>query len=260
MTDWPPLLDRIAREPDPELWNDLWSALCHQGSVYPASFTALPWLAETAGGDDREQSVNALVLAGAIMAGAEQPHGAGDVRAQYTAEIESLLTAVNQQLRTASDRTDYLHLLAAVPAFEGAADWSEVLARGLGDREYELDCPGCRTALFIALGEQGFFSTTEDYARSDADVTTSPLLPAAPADLHIIPRRLHATALSDGHPELAHTLTHLLGHTTCPNCETHFSLAELITTTQPPPAPPWRARWSASAGYGVSLFSSWILP
>jgi hypothetical protein len=46
MTDWsrlshaygsaediPALLDQIASDPAPERWNDLWSALCHQGSV-----------------------------------------------------------------------------------------------------------------------------------------------------------------------------------------------------------------------------------
>ncbi|WP_445277460.1 hypothetical protein [Streptomyces sp. DSM 41033] len=79
MTDWsqlshaygsaediPALLDQIASEPSPERWNDLWSALCHQGSVYSASFAALPWLADVANGDDREQAVSALNLAGAI--------------------------------------------------------------------------------------------------------------------------------------------------------------------------------------------------
>ncbi|MCN9244151.1 hypothetical protein NGF19_25790, partial [Streptomyces sp. RY43-2] len=79
MTDWsrlshaygsaqdiPMLLDRIASEPKPELWSDLWSALCHQGSVYSAGFAALPWLADMADmadSEDRGQAVNALALA-----------------------------------------------------------------------------------------------------------------------------------------------------------------------------------------------------
>ncbi|MEU2247424.1 hypothetical protein [Streptomyces sp. NPDC019224] len=32
----------------------------------------------------------------------------------------------------------------------------------LGFVEYEVDCPGCETGLFIVLGERGFFSTSED--------------------------------------------------------------------------------------------------
>ncbi|MGI5436227.1 hypothetical protein ACQEV4_01605 [Streptomyces shenzhenensis] len=168
MTDWsrlshaygsaediPTLLDRIAWEPKPELWSDLWSALCHQGSVYSASFAALPWLADMAGSDDREQAVNdALALAGAIMAGAEQPHGTGDVRVEHAAEVESLLTAVNRQLRMASDRTDYIHLLEAMLGFEGVVGWSEDLAWGLGNEEYAVDCPGCRPACSSFLASE----------------------------------------------------------------------------------------------------------
>jgi hypothetical protein len=246
MTDWskvshaygsaediPALLDRIASGPKPELWSDLWSALCHQGSVYSASFAALPWLAGVAGSDDREQAVNALALAGAIMAGAEQPHGAGDVRAQHAAEIESLLAAVNQQLRTPSDRTNYIHLLEAMLGFEGVVGWSEDLAWGLGNEEYEVDCPGCQTGLFIVLGERGFLSTSEDYALSDDDVETRPLLPANPANLDGIGRRLHDIALSDGQYEVAHALTYVFGRATCPDCETEFSVADQVSADWP---------------------------
>ncbi|MFF4392538.1 hypothetical protein ACFY0G_38220 [Streptomyces sp. NPDC001552] len=156
MTDWPQLshaygsaediptlLARIASEPESELWNDLWSALCHQGSVYSASFAALPWLADMAESEDRGQAVNALSLAGAIMAGAEQPHGAGDVRTQHSAEIATLLASVNRRLRTATDRTEYIDLLASMLGFEGVVGWSEDLAWGLGNEEYEVSCPGC---------------------------------------------------------------------------------------------------------------------
>ncbi|MFD7105724.1 hypothetical protein [Streptomyces celluloflavus] len=246
MTDWsqlshaygsaediPALLGRISREPKPELWSDLWSALCHQGSVYSASFAALPWLADVAGGDDREQAVNALALAGAIMAGAEQRHGAGDVRAQHAAEVESLLAAVNQHLRTASDRTSYIHLLEAMLGFEGVVCWSENLAWGLGNEEYEVGCPGCQTGLFIVLGERGFFSTSEDYALSDDDVETRPLLPATPANLDGIGRRLNDIALSDGQHEVAHALTYVFGRATCPDCETEFSVADQVSADWP---------------------------
>jgi hypothetical protein len=68
--DIPALLDRIELAPTAELWNALWSSLCHQGSVYSASFAALPRLAAIAATQPGEQRVNALVLAGAIMAGA----------------------------------------------------------------------------------------------------------------------------------------------------------------------------------------------
>ncbi|MFF9345991.1 hypothetical protein [Streptomyces sp. NPDC014734] len=245
MTDWPQLshaygsaedipalLALIASEPEPELWNDLWSALCHQGTVYPASFAALPWLADMAESEDREQAVNALGLAGAIMAGAEQPHEARDVRTRHSTEIAALLASVNRRLRTATDRTEYVELLESMLGFEGVAGWSEDLAWGIGNEEYEVSCPGCETSLFVVLGERGFFCTSEDYALSDGPVETRPLRPTSPADLQAIGSRLHGIALGDGQHEVAHVLTYVFGNATCPDCETDFSVADRVGAGQ----------------------------
>ncbi|OKJ69627.1 hypothetical protein [Streptomyces sp. CB02261] len=242
MTDWPrlshaygsaedipALLARIASESEPGLWNDLWSALCHQGSVYSASFAALPWLAGMADDEDRGQAVNALNLAGAIMAGAEQAHGAGDVRTEHSAEIATLLASVNRHLRSATHRTEYIDLLESVLGFEGIVGWSENLAWGLGNEEYEVSCPGCETDLFIVLGERGFFCTAEDYALSDGDIDARPLRPTTPEDLEGLGRRLHHIALTDGQQDVAHQLTFVFGSATCPDCETEFSVADQVS-------------------------------
>ncbi|MEV8623468.1 hypothetical protein [Streptomyces sp. NPDC051079] len=243
MTDWPhlshaygsaedipALLARIASEPEPELWNDLWSALCHQGSVYPASFAALPWLADMADNEDRDQAVNALNLAGAIMAGAEQPHGAGDVCTRHAAEIATLLASVNRRLRTTTDRTEYIDLLESMLGFEGVGGWSEDLAWGLGNEEFQISCPCCETDLFIVLGERGFFCTSEDYALSDDNIETRPLRPTSPEGLEGLGRRLHDIALTDGQHDVAHLLTFVFGSATCPDCETDFSVADQVTS------------------------------
>ncbi|MDX3852102.1 hypothetical protein [Streptomyces sp. AK02-01A] len=242
MTDWqklshaygsaediPALLARIASEPESKHWNGLWSALCHQGSVYSASFAALPWLAGMAESKDRGQAVNALNLAGAIMAGAEQPHGAGDVRTQHSAEITTLLASVNRHLRTATDRTEYTNLLESMLGFEGVVGWSEDLAWGLGNEEYEVSCTGCETNLFIVLGERGFFCSSEDYALSDDNLDTRPLRPTSLADLEGIGRRLHDIALTDSQHDVAHMLTYVFGNATCPDCDTDFSVADRVS-------------------------------
>ncbi|MEU0956277.1 hypothetical protein ABZ353_28660 [Streptomyces niveus] len=241
MTDWtqlshaygsaediPTLLDQIASDPSPERWNDLWSALCHQGSVYSASFAALPWLADVADRDDREQAVSALNLAGAIMAGSDQPHGAGDVRAHHVTEVKTLLAAVNKHLRTSSDRNEYAYLLESMLSFEGVVSWREDLACGLVNEEYEVSCPGCQANLFIVIGERGFFSTSGDYALSEDVVETTPLRPANPAAMDGIGRRLHDIALTDGHQEVANAMTYVFGEATCQDCETGFSVADQV--------------------------------
>lgn len=242
MTDWsqlshaygsaediPALLARIASEPESGLWNDLWFALCHQGTVYSASFAALPWLSDMAENEDRGQAVNALALAGAIMAGSEQPHGAGDVRTQHSVEIATLLASVNRHLQTTTDRAEYIHLLESMVGFEGVTSWSKDLAWGLGNEEYEVSCPGCETQLFIVLGEGRLFCTSEDYTRSDGTIETRPLRATNPADLEGIGLRLHNIALTDGQHEVAHVLTYIFGNATCPNCEADFSVADRVS-------------------------------
>ncbi|MFE3608667.1 hypothetical protein [Streptomyces goshikiensis] len=246
MTDWsrlthaygsaedvPALLNRIAADPTSEHWNGLWSALCHQGNVYSASFAALPWLVDVASTDNRDQAVDALNLAAAIMAGANQPHGAGDVRAKYSAEVAALLSLANQYLRTAVDRSEYVYLLEDVLSFEGIAGRNENLAWGLTNEEYEISCPGCAAGLFVVLGERGFFSTSGDYALADDDVETKPLRPTDPTALTGIGRRLHDVALADGQGEVANVLIYVFGDATCPDCETDFSVAAQINAGWP---------------------------
>ncbi|MEF9915679.1 hypothetical protein RJT17_37195 [Streptomyces sp. P5-A9] len=183
-----------------------------------------------ASGDDREQAGSALNLAGAILAGSNQPHGAGDVRAQHVAEVEILLVVVNEYLRTASDRSEYAYLLESMLSFEGVVSWREDLAWGLVNEEYEVSCPSCQANLFIVIGERGFFSTSGDYALSEDDVETTPLRPANPADMDGIGRRLHDIVLTDGHQDVANAMTYVFGDATCPDCETGFSVADQVSS------------------------------
>src|SRR5947208_358973 len=52
--DIPALLLKLSANPSPkkdtdaEPWFSLWSSLCHQGDVYPASFAAVPHIADVA--------------------------------------------------------------------------------------------------------------------------------------------------------------------------------------------------------------------
>ncbi|WP_043465138.1 hypothetical protein [Kitasatospora sp. MBT66] len=239
MTDWsqlshaygsaediPALLDRIEADPSDGHWSALWSALCHQGSVYSASFAALPRLtAIAATAADPKEQVNAVQLAAAIVAGADQLNEVGDLRAKHAQDIAVLLRRANEHLRTAPDRTDYVYLLEAVLAFEGVPVWGEELACGLVHEEYQTSCPRCETDLFIAIGEYGYFSTSGDYALHD-DVEKAPLRPADPGELHGIGLSLHSLALGDGQGEVATALTYLFGGARCTDCGADFVVAD----------------------------------
>ncbi|MFJ8433163.1 hypothetical protein ACIQ9P_17875 [Kitasatospora sp. NPDC094019] len=241
MTDWsrlshaygsaediPALLDLIEAEPSAERWSELWSALCHQGSVYSASFAALPRLTAIAvAAAGTEQRLNAVQLAAAIVVGAEQADEAGDVLAKNAQDIAVLLRMTNEHLRTTSDRTDYIYLLEALLAFEGVPVWGENLAWGLVNGEYQISCPDCETDLFIAIGDDGCFATSGDYALHE-DVEKAPLRPAEPGDLHGIGRRLHTLALGDGRTEVATALTYVFGGAHCVDCGADFAVADRV--------------------------------
>ncbi|TFV31608.1 hypothetical protein E4K10_05655 [Streptomyces sp. T1317-0309] len=66
------------------------------------------------------------------------------------------------------------------------------------------------------------------YALSEDDVETFPLHPADPGDLQGLGRRLYDLALTDGHEEVAHALTHAFGEATCPECGRRLSVVEQI--------------------------------
>ncbi|GAA1864825.1 hypothetical protein [Actinomadura bangladeshensis] len=241
MTDWsrlshaygtaedvPGLLDRVASGRNDQGWSDLWSALCHQGSVYSASFAALPRLLAIASdqGTREDDAVMALALAAAIVAGEDQPHDAGDVRARHAADIDALGRIATRMLPTASDRYTYVYLLQAVLAFEGVPVWGHRL-EDVNNDEYEIECPECSAVMFVAFGDDGHFSCTGDYAIG-ADVPKLPLRPAAPETLTGLPERLHTTAHAHGQEDVAVRLTYLFGAATCPDCKAEFTVADQV--------------------------------
>ncbi|NKE59970.1 hypothetical protein FXN61_25490 [Lentzea sp. PSKA42] len=219
MTDWsqlthaygtaediPGLLDRVATSNDSEAWDELWSALCHQGTTYPASYAALPHLA---GIDD----VMAVVLAGAIVA-----DGGDEVRAEHAASVTKLLVKANELLPGADEGT-YAYLLESVLAFEGLTDSADALSWGVANEEYEIECPGCGVPILILI--------SDGVSRAD-DCADRPLRPADAAALDGIGRRLCETATSHGQERVARVFRHVFGQATCPACETVVTVSEQI--------------------------------
>ncbi|MER5642710.1 hypothetical protein ABT095_37960 [Kitasatospora sp. NPDC002227] len=98
--------------------------------------------------------------------------------------------------------------------------------------EYEVECLDCEVSLFIVLGEDGFFSCSDDYALRDVERT--PLRPADPAELEGLAKQLHDRALADGQPVVALRLTYLFGRAACTDCGTVFSVADSVVANAIP--------------------------
>jgi hypothetical protein len=220
------LLNRAATGRDSRVWNDLWTELYHNGSLEASHPMVLPALMDMAEGDDADTAAAALHLAGALLVQADQRYETRNLRDEQAPAVARLLAAANRWRQTTADRNDYCHLLEAILNLEGDVHWAQDLIWGIVSGEYELECPDpdCCAALWVIIGEPGFFSTSEDYALSD-DVETLPLHPASPGTLDGLGRRLHELALADGHEDVAHALTYTFGEATCLECERRCSVA-----------------------------------
>ncbi|RST04394.1 hypothetical protein EF910_17855 [Streptomyces sp. WAC07149] len=213
---------RLGGEEDSTVWGELWDDLCHQGDVYEDSFLALPYLEAIAGRRAPGGVQDAVLMAGLIASAADDEHSA-----RYAAEINAFLPVARRLLDTAADdRSSFVYLLQCLLAFEGERVWSAGRLEGLFYEEYEVDCPVCESALFIAFGDHGTFASAGDYVTADPVKTA--LLPADPAALGPLPARLHRIATEAGHEEVARGLTHLFGRATCPDCAGDFVVSEQV--------------------------------
>ncbi|GAA1539142.1 hypothetical protein GCM10009730_55400 [Streptomyces albidochromogenes] len=232
MTDWsqlqhaygtaediPALFERLGTEPNDEAWSDLWSRLCHQGSVYPASFAALALLAGL-GSEAGKDGDNALLLAGAIVAAADD-----ETRDRHGASIERLRTLAHARIRRPAEPAFYIYLLQTVMALVGVPVWSSAL-EGLADGAIEVFCPECEMGVFVSIGEAGYFSAVGDWEPGDPE--GPPLRAAEPDDLSGPARVLYDAASEAGVETVALALTYLFGGGRCGECGAEFSIAEQV--------------------------------
>ncbi|MGW1588342.1 hypothetical protein [Streptomyces sp. NPDC002386] len=245
MTDWsqlhhaygtaediPGLLDAVSPAPKDSGWTELWSRLCHQGTVYSASYAALPALRDMARQWSPADRQMPLTLAGAIAASTDRPYDEQDPHVAYASEMSDLVQLTEEALQDPAlgdDPGTYVYLLAALISFQGVEDWGEQLD-GLNDDEYEVPCPSCSTENFIAFGEYGCFSTTDSMYMNETTAKKMPLQPADTSALEGLAQRLHSRALADGQTDVAHKLSYVFGKAQCAECGEVFSVAEAITT------------------------------
>lgn len=244
MTDWsrlhhaygtaedvPGLLDSVGSDPKGSGWDRLWSRLCHQGTVYSASYAALPALTEMARQWSAVDRRMPLYLAGSIVASTDQPYGDEDPHVTYASQLSDLRQLTEEALQVpelADDSTSYVDLLGVLLSFQGVEVWGEQLD-GLNDEEYEVPCPSCCAENFIVFGTYGFFSTTDSmYMEPSGTARRVPLRPRAPAALEGLAQRLYARTLADGHPDIARKLTYIFGDARCAECDAAFSVEEAV--------------------------------
>lgn len=218
----PRLLEAAASSTDWDapVWDELWSRLCHQGSVAPASYAALPALAEIAG-MRRDVAVEpALYLFASIIASTDGPPEIAKVRDRHAPEIAGLVWIAERKLDLVDERIDVIYALQTVAALENLSPWQRWL-HGLANEEAELECPLCADHVYLELVGGELVATINPDDTADG----RPVHPARPAELTAPEARLLGLCVSRGHASVAAELLHLFGQVTCPHCHTQFSTA-----------------------------------
>lgn len=222
----PALLARMSTDETDPVWNDLWSRLCHQGSVYPASFAALPLLEAAAQRWSASDRVPALDLAGAIVASQDRVGVNGDPLADVRETVLRLHALALESLAT-RDRspTSFIYLLEAARSLGGDSLWATRLDR-ITDGEIEGVCPHCDADLYVAIGQYGCFVTTEDWVKQP-DVRREPITPEHAA-LPDPGEWMRERALAADQSQVAGWIECLFGTSRCPSCERTFAVAEAV--------------------------------
>jgi len=139
--DIPKLLAALAEFPSDkprqsEPWHSLWSALCHQGDVYSASFAAVPHIIEAASRDPTRACTSHFLLPTSIELARIAHHA--EVPDHLLQSYSTALTRFPQIAASAAMRTwdsDFCHaILAAVAVSKGQWSVAKLLVE-VEDRE-----------------------------------------------------------------------------------------------------------------------------
>jgi len=229
--DLPRLLAAAAADTghDREVWEQLWGRICHQGTVYSASYAALPALATIAERRAPAGYVEPLHLAAAIIGSTDGPEDAADVRRRYAAELSTCRDLAERNLELADGFVEYVYGLQALMALEGIPIWQNRL-QSLADEELELYCPNCGEDLYLGLAGPEFKATV---AFPDGPSTATPIIPADPIDLQDGAARMHALALRHGQTDVAAKMLYMLGRAICPLCGGNFQIPSALAENRP---------------------------
>jgi hypothetical protein len=222
----PKLLSQLSTDPGHAVWHEVWSRLCHQGTVYSASFAALPLLLEWAETVPPEKRSTVLVLAGAITSSRDVVSGseARPVALAATSKrFEALAVETLAEPRLSS--SDFIHVAQAALAFRQEPVWGEVLDQ-FNDGEFKGLCGSCGSDLYLVVGQHGFFATNYDWA---SPLTKRAPISASPVQsLGDVGRWLYGQAVGGKQVQIANWTLHLFGTTECPACGKSIRVADAV--------------------------------
>lgn len=228
-SDLPALLRRLSAG-DGSVMSEIFGSVCHQGSIYGASYASVPHLAAAAKAvSDPGLRAEILVLVGLIRASKDDRTKAplpADIRRSFEAAIPEALALALAALRTPVAAHMSVYLLQAAAALEGYLTLGRVLS-GFVDKEFSLACPSCGRSLYVWPEGDGLSVAGDDPVSTPnakrTRVDRGPVAgsPSAPA-YEWLTRVGGPSALE----EIGDTLPFLFGSAACPACGRAFVLID----------------------------------
>jgi hypothetical protein len=250
----PELLEELKNSRDPEILDELWQRLCHQGSVYSASFAALPELVKIAEQwHPSNDCLNIISLATSILTGEDgdnlrRPSRGVEseesqewtttsdridinspTRDRYQTEIDTLLRLLEIYLQRSDLAYDLIDLLSPIVKLKGYHSWSEALEYfALSWIGWGGDCDRCGEFIYIYTKDESAIAEVE---KTDSQTLQTFLAPAPTESLTGIARWLYDNACDRGFELYAQKILYILGTGSCPQCGANFQVPILMEFT-----------------------------
>jgi hypothetical protein len=225
--DLPALLAALPSQRERAL-EALYARICHQGTVYSASFAALPVLAQIAARLEPPDRFPILRLAGVILC-SDDVAGSREAFLRPVADvIPRFQELCRDGLFAGLGPSHFVEHLRLARYFDGDWFWGERL-EFLTVEYFGGHCPHCRASLYLSIGEgisigdDSFVALWEH--RKLPGARRSPLAPLGQFT-DDAGRWLYEQSRRAGQLEVANALRYLFGSAPCPACGKRFWLPD----------------------------------
>ena len=131
----PDLLRQLAANPQPTKgddgpWESLWSALCHQGDIYTASYAAVPHIVQIALNAKGPVHFSFFLLPACVEIARKRKRGPElpqELEWDFFAALRNLIDCAARQATSNWDISMLLSVLAAIAAAKGQPDLADFL-------------------------------------------------------------------------------------------------------------------------------------
>jgi hypothetical protein len=215
--------------------DELFGSLCHQGSIYSASYAAVPHLVDIAARMPRpELRAQILVLVGSVATASDDRSEmpiASDLRDAYQTALPRARDLALATLGERLDRSDAVYLLQAAAGLAGYQSLGRIL-QGFVAEEFGLECPFCNAELYVWPDGEGLSTAAEDPVTTPMTKRTAIVPGPAPsspreAEFRWLMQNGGNAALS----AIGGRLPYLFGSGTCPACKNGFSVMDEVAAS-----------------------------